>query len=98
MNCEDARPWLSSRRSGQIALTEWALSEAHLRQCARCREEDARLLQPRADARPVTSSRAALDSIRKTMAVTRTSPTGSTAARGRALLTAAAAEAAPRVI
>ena len=97
MNCEDARPWLSSRRSGQIALTEWALGEVHLRQCARCREEDARLQQQRADARPVTSSRAALDSIRKTM-VTRTGLTGSTAARGRSLLTAAATEAAPRVI
>jgi hypothetical protein len=96
MNCEDAR--LSTRRSGQIALTEWALTEVHLRQCARCREEDARLQQQRADAHPVTSSRAALDSLRKTVEVTWSSLTGSTAARGRSLLTAVATEAAPRVI
>jgi hypothetical protein len=98
MNCEDARPWLLSRRSGQIALTEWALVEVHLRHCARCRAEDARLQQQRADAHPVTSSRAALDSIRKTMEVSRSGLTGSTAARGRSLLTAVATEAAPRVI
>lgn len=98
MTCEDVRPWLSTRRSGQIALTEWALVEVHLRQCARCREEDARLQPQRADAHPITSSRAALDSIRKTMEVVRNGLTGSTGARGRSLLTAAATEAAPRVI
>jgi len=97
MNCEDARPWLSSRRSGQIALTEWALGEVHLRQCARCREEDARLQQQRPEAHSVTASRAALASIRDTMEVTR-SLTGSTAARGHSLLMAVATEAAPRVI
>jgi len=98
MNCEDARPWLSARRAGQIALTEWALVEVHLRQCARCREEDARLQQQRADTHPVTSSRGARDCIRKTMEVTRSGLSGAAAARGRSLLTAVATEAAPRVI
>jgi hypothetical protein len=42
MNCADVRPWFPAHRSGQIALTEGALVEAHLRLCARCRLEEAR--------------------------------------------------------
>jgi hypothetical protein len=99
VNCEDARPWLSTRRPGQIALTEWALVEVHLRQCPRCREEAARQ-EPSAGAPPFTLPRAALPSIRKTMSIARSGLTGSTAlvVQGRSRLTAAAGGAVSRAI
>ena len=43
MNCEDARDWLTVLAAGGIGLTEWALLEAHLKQCVVCRQTDALL-------------------------------------------------------
>jgi hypothetical protein len=69
MKCHDAREGLSALRGGGTSLTEWALVEAHLRQCAECRQEEARLQQVIA-ARRVTPPRALLDSLGKAMGVT----------------------------
>lgn len=100
MSCEDARDWFAALLGGQIALTEWALVEAHLRQCAECRQEEARLQQLAAARRFVTQPRAVLDSLGKAMEVTRIGVARSTAlvVRHRALLTAAALELTPRAI
>jgi hypothetical protein len=38
MNCEDVREWIAAFTSRTIGLTERALVEAHLRQCAACRD------------------------------------------------------------
>jgi hypothetical protein len=70
MKCHDAREGFSALRDGGTSLTEWALVEAHLRQCAECRRE-ARLQQEAAAPR-VTPPRALLDSLGKAMEVTRT--------------------------
>ena len=70
MECHDAREGFSALRDGGTSLTEWALVEAHLRQCAECRRE-ARLQQEAAAPR-VTPPRALLDSLGKAMEVTRT--------------------------
>jgi hypothetical protein len=40
MNCEDARDGLSVLVGAHIGLTEWALLEAHLKQCAEWRLVD----------------------------------------------------------
>jgi hypothetical protein len=39
MNCHDARDWFSALLGGEIGLTEWALVDTHVRQCAECRRE-----------------------------------------------------------
>ncbi len=98
MNCEDARRALSALIGGPIGLTDWALLEAHLKQCARCRQAEAHLRQLAAASRPVTPSRAVLTSLRKAMELARIGATCSTAlvVRRRALLTAAAREFTPR--
>ena len=98
MNCEDARRALSALIGGPIGLTDWALLEAHLKQCARCRQAEAHLRQLAAASRPVTPSRAVLTSLRKAMELARIGATCSTAlvVRRRALLTAAARELTPR--
>ena len=98
MNCEDARRALSALVGGPIGLTDWALLEAHLKQCARCRQAEAHLRQLAAASRPVTPSRAVLTSLRKAMELARIGATCSTAlvVRRRALLTAAAREFTPR--
>jgi hypothetical protein len=98
MNCEDARCALSALIGGPIGLTDWALLEAHLKQCARCRQAEAHLRQLAAASRPVTPSRAVLTSLRKAMELARIGATCSTAlvVRRRALLTAAARELTPR--
>ena len=70
MKCHDAREGLTALRGGGTSLTEWALVEAHLRQCAECRQEEARLQQAAA-ARRVTAPRALLDSLGNAMEVTR---------------------------
>ena len=75
MECHDAREGFSALRDGGTSLTEWALVEAHLRQCAECRRE-ARLQQEAAAPR-VTPPRALLDSLGKAMEVTRTGVTRS---------------------
>ena len=100
MNCEDARRALSALIGGPIGLTDWALLEAHLKQCARCRQAEAHLRQLAAASRPVTPSHAVLSSLRKAMELARIGATCSTAlvVRRRALLTAAARERAPRAI
>jgi len=100
MNCEDARDWFAALLGGRIGLTEWALVEAHLRQCAECQQEEARLQQLATARRFVTPPRAVLASLGKTMEVTRIGVTRSIAlvVRRRALLTAAALELTPRAI
>jgi hypothetical protein len=61
MKCEAARNGLADLLSGPVPLTEWALLESHLRQCARCRELEARLRQLVAAARqPVAPSQRVL--------------------------------------
>jgi hypothetical protein len=42
-NCHDVREWAGARTSREFSLTELALLEVHLRQCAECRE----LVSPR---------------------------------------------------
>lgn len=100
MNCEDARDGLSVLVGAHVGLTEWALLEAHLKQCAECREAEAHLRQLAAAGRPVARPRAMLPSLRKAMELLRIGVTCSTAlvARRRALLTAAARELTPRAI
>ncbi len=39
MNCKDAREWFSALLDGEIGLTERALVETHVTQCAECRRE-----------------------------------------------------------
>ena len=68
--CHDAREGFSALRGGGISLTEWALAEAHRRQCAECRQEETRLQQV-AVARRVTPPRALMDSFGNAMEVTR---------------------------
>ena len=70
MMCHDAREGFSALRSGGISLTEWALAEAHRRQCAECRQEEARPQQVAA-ARRITPPRALMDSFGNAMEVTR---------------------------
>jgi len=97
MNCEDARHALSALVGGPIGLTDWALLEAHLKQCAECRQAEAHLRQLAAASQPVTRPRAVLASLRKAMELARIRVICSTAlvARRRTLLTAAARELTP---
>lgn len=44
MNCHDAREGLSARFHSEMGLTEWALLDAHVRQCVECRKERESLL------------------------------------------------------
>jgi hypothetical protein len=39
VNCHDARQGVSALFRGGMSLTEWALVEAHVRQCVECRQE-----------------------------------------------------------
>ena len=71
MNCEDARRGLSALVGGPIGLTDWALLEAHLKQCPQCRQAEAHLRQLAAASHPVTPPRAVLASLRKAMALAR---------------------------
>jgi hypothetical protein len=98
MNCEDARDGLSALVGDQIGLTEWALLEAHLRQCAECRQAEAHLRQLAAASHPVTQLRAMLASLRRSMELARIGVSASTVLvlRRRALLTAADRDLAPR--
>jgi hypothetical protein len=98
MNCEDARDGLSALVRGPIGLTEWALLEAHLTQCAQCRQAETHLRQLAAANHPVTLSRAVLASLRNAMELARVGATCSTArvVRRRALVAAAARELTPR--
>ncbi|MGH7415420.1 MAG: zf-HC2 domain-containing protein [Candidatus Rokuibacteriota bacterium] len=43
MKCQAVRPALSLLVDGQLALTEWAVVQTHLRGCSECREELDRL-------------------------------------------------------
>src|SRR5216683_1994251 len=70
VKCHDAREGFSALRGGGVSLTEWALAEAHRRQCAECRQEETRLQQV-AVARRVTPPRALMDSFGNAMEVTR---------------------------
>ena len=98
MNCEDARDGLSALVRGPIALTDWALLEAHLKQCAQCRQAEARLRQLTVASHAVIPSRAVLASLRKAMELARIGAICSTAlvVRRCALPTAAARELLPR--
>jgi hypothetical protein len=98
MNCEDARDGLSALVRGPLTLTDWALLEAHLKQCAPCRQVEARLRQLAAASHPVTPSRAVLASLRKAMELARIGATCSTAlvVRRRARPTATARDLTPR--
>ena len=71
MNCEDARDGLSALVRGHIGLTEWALLEAHVKQCAECRQAEAHLRRRAAASRQVTRPRAVLASLRKAMELAR---------------------------
>jgi hypothetical protein len=97
MNCEDARDGLSALVRGHIGLTEWALLEAHVKQCAECRQAEAHLRELAAASRPVTRPRAVLASLRKAMELARIGVSASTAVvvRRRPLLTVAARDLAP---
>jgi hypothetical protein len=97
-DCEDARRGLSALVVGPIGLTDWALLEAHLKQCAEGRQAEAHLRQLAAASHPVTPPRAMLASFRKAMDLARIGATCSTAlvVRRRALLTAAARALTPR--
>ena len=64
MKCDAARQGLSALRRGGASLTEWALVEAHLRQCAECRQAEPRL-QRVAALRRITPPRALLNSLGK---------------------------------
>jgi hypothetical protein len=98
MNCEDARDGLPALVRGHIGLTEWALLEAHLKQCAECRQAEAHLRQQVAASRQVSRPRAVPASLRKVMELARIAVPGSTAldVPRRALLTAAARDLTPR--
>jgi hypothetical protein len=98
MNCEDARDGLSALVRGHIGLTEWALLEAHVKQCAECRQAEAHLRRRAAASRQVTRPRAMLASLRKAMELARigVSPSTALVVRRRGLLTAAARVLAPR--
>ena len=69
MKCDAAREGLYARRSGGASLTEWALVEAHLKQCAECGQAEARLQQVAA-LRRVAPPRALLNPRGKTMELT----------------------------
>ena len=89
MNCEDARCGLSALVGGPIGLTDWALLEAHLKQCPQCRQAEAHLRQLAAASQPVTPRRAVLASLRNAMALARIEAPRATAdvmrAAGRAV-------------
>jgi hypothetical protein len=89
MNCEDARCGLSALVGGPIGLTDWALLEAHLKQCPQCRQAEAHLRQLAAASHPVTPPRAVLASLRKATALARIEAPRATAdvmrAAGRAV-------------
>ncbi len=98
MTCEDAREGLSALVRGPIGLTDRVLLEAHLRQCAQCRQAEAHLRQLAVASHPVTPSRGVRASLRKAMELARIGATTSTAlvVSRRALPTAAAPELTPR--
>ena len=89
MNCEDARCGLSALVGGPIGLTDWALLEAHLKQCPQCGQAEAHLRQLAAASHPVTPPRAVLASLLKAMALARIEAPRATAdvmrAAGRAV-------------
>lgn len=74
LSCNDARQLFPAVLSGNSGLTEWALVEAHLRQCAGCRQEHARLQRVRV-ARRAASPRRLLTPFRSATGVARTSQT-----------------------
>ena len=85
MTCEAAREGLSALVRGPIGLTDWALLEAHLRQCAKCRQAEAHLRQLAVASHPVTSSRGVRASLRKAMELVRIGAASSTALVASAL-------------
>ena len=65
MNCHDAREGFSALVHGGLGLTEWALVEAHVRQCVECRKERASVLEVLNSRQQVTLSRALLHCLSK---------------------------------
>jgi hypothetical protein len=57
MNCHDAREGFSAAFHGGMGLTEWALLDAHVRQCAECRKERESVQKVVNSRHQVTSSR-----------------------------------------
>lgn len=70
-NCRDVREWLLAISHGTISLTERALVEVHLAQCAQCRRELAQLRQTANLRRRVTWSQAPPALIRKVLEAAR---------------------------
>ena len=88
MKCEDVRRGLLSLLGGPIGLTDWALLEAHMKDCAECREAEAHLRRVAMASQPVARPRAMLVSLRKAMELARIGVTRSARLMGRrALLT-----------
>jgi len=65
MNCDDVRRGLLALLDGPIGLTDWALLEAHLKDCAECREAEAHLRRVAMASQPVTRPRAMQVLLRK---------------------------------
>jgi hypothetical protein len=100
MNCAEAQAWFAALVDGRMALTEWALVEAHLRRCVTCRHEEARLEQEAAARRLVAPTRAGLESLGTAVNATQVGVSRSAALvvrRPVGLMAATLARLAPRV-
>ncbi len=60
MNCHDAREGFRALLHGGMGLTEWALLDAHVRQCVECRKERESVQEVLNSRQQVTPSRALL--------------------------------------
>ena len=65
MNCHDAREGFSARFHGGMGLTEWALLDAHVRQCVECRKGRESVQEVVNSRQQVTPFRALLHCLRK---------------------------------
>jgi hypothetical protein len=65
MNCHDAREGFSALFHGGMGLTEWALLDAHVRQCVECRKERESVQEVVNSRQQVTPSRALLHCLSK---------------------------------
>lgn len=71
MNCHDAREGFSAAFHGGMGLTEWALLDAHVRQCVECRKERESVQKMMTSRQQVTRSRALLHCLGKMIDATR---------------------------
>jgi hypothetical protein len=65
MNCHDAREGFSAAFHGGMGLTEWALLDAHVRQCVECRKERESVQKVVNSRQQVTPSRVLLHCLSK---------------------------------